>query len=117
MRVKVLSRNPSDYQRETRNDIYKAPRNFRLSEDPFQVQVEYTRALNAAKLNRVFAKPFVSSLDGHNDGVSVLCKHPLRLSTIFSGGRDGQVRIWNLPLHKCLAKIQAHIGPVNGKTL
>ncbi|VDM19857.1 unnamed protein product [Wuchereria bancrofti] len=122
MRVKVLSRNPSDYQRETKNDIYKgrhiailpAPRNFNLPEDPFQVQVEYTRAVNAAKLNRVFAKPFISSLDGHNDGVSVLCKHPLRLSTILSGGRDGQVRIWNLPLHKCLATIQAHSGPVNG---
>ncbi|VIO93644.1 Sof1-like domain containing protein [Brugia malayi] len=114
MRVKVLSRNPRDYQRETKNDIYKAPRNFNLPEDPFQVQVEYTRAVNAAKLNRVFAKPFISSLDGHNDGVSVLCKHPLRLSTILSGGRDGQIRIWNLPLHKCLATIQAHSGPVNG---
>ncbi|KAL3993919.1 Sof1-like domain family protein [Acanthocheilonema viteae] len=91
MRVKVLSRNPADYQRETRNDIYKAPRNFSLPEDPFQVQVEYTRAVNAAKLNRVFAKPFISSLDGHND-----------------------VRIWNLPLRKCLATIQAHSGPVNG---
>ncbi|MCP9260696.1 DDB1- and CUL4-associated factor 13 [Dirofilaria immitis] len=114
MRVKVLSRNPIDYQRETKNDIYKAPRSFKLPEDPFQVQVEYTRALNAAKLNRVFAKPFISSLDGHNDGVSVLCKHPLRLPVIFSGGRDGQVRIWNLPLHKCLATIQAHSGPING---
>ncbi|VDM95754.1 unnamed protein product [Thelazia callipaeda] len=114
MKVRVISRNPEDYQRETKNDVYKAPRNFSVPEDPFQVQVEYTRALNAAKLNRVFAKPFVSSLDGHNDGVSVLCKHPLRLSVVFSGGQDGQVRIWNLPHHKCLSVIQAHSGPVNG---
>lgn len=114
MKVRVLSRNPDDYQRETTGDIFRAPRNFRALEDPFQVQVEYTRAVNAAKLNRVFAKPFVGSLDGHNDGVSILAKHPLRLSTILSGGRDGQVRLWNLSLRKCLTWIQAHSGPVNG---
>lgn len=112
--MKVISRNPEDYQRETKNDIFKAPRNFNLAEDPFQTLTEYTRAVNAAKLNRVFARPFVASLDGHNDGVSVLAKHPLRLSTVISGGRDGQVRIWNLPTSKCLTTIQAHNGPVNG---
>uniref|UniRef100_A0A915ADP9 DDB1- and CUL4-associated factor 13 n=1 Tax=Parascaris univalens TaxID=6257 RepID=A0A915ADP9_PARUN len=114
MKVKVLSRNRRDYQRETKNDIFKAPRNFNLPEDPFQMLIEYTRAINAAKLNRVFAKPFVGSLDGHSDGIGVLAKHPLRLSTVISGGRDGQIRIWNLPLRKCLAVIQAHNGPVNG---
>lgn len=36
-------------------------------------------------------------------------------STILSGARDGQIRIWNLPTRKCQAIIQAHHGPVNGK--
>ena len=31
---------------------------------------EYKRALNAVKLEKVFAKPFLASLDGHRDGVS-----------------------------------------------
>lgn len=114
MKVKVISRNPDDYQRETKHDIFKAPRNFNTPEDPFQVVTEYTRALNAAKLNRVFAKPFLGSLDGHNDGVSVLSKHPFRLSILLSGGRDGQIRLWNLPQRQCLTLIQAHNGPVNG---
>ncbi|VDN34256.1 unnamed protein product, partial [Gongylonema pulchrum] len=29
----------------------------------------------------------------------------VRLSTILSGGRDGQVRMWDLSLSKCLATI------------
>ena len=32
--------------------ILPAPRNFHAAEDPFQIPTEYTRALNAAKLNR-----------------------------------------------------------------
>lgn len=114
MKVKVISRNPDDYQRETKNDLYKAPRNFNAPGEPFQTVTEYTRALNAAKLNRVFAKPLIASLDGHSDGISVLAKHPIRLPLILSGGRDGQIRVWNLPLRKCLGTVQAHNGPVNG---
>lgn len=114
MKVKVLTRNPDDYQRETKNDLFKASRNFSAPRDPFQPVIEYTRALSAAKLNRVFAKPFIGSLDGHQDGVNILAKHPLRLPIVLSGGQDGQIRLWNIPLKKCLATIQAHNGPVNG---
>ncbi|KAI6228248.1 DDB1- and CUL4-associated factor 13 [Aphelenchoides besseyi] len=114
LKVKVISRNPDDYQRETKHDIFKAPRNFNSTEDPFRHQVEYTRALNAAKLERVFAKPFLCALDGHNDGVHVLTKHPSRLSTILSGALDGQVKVWTLSNRKCLTTIQAHNGPITG---
>ncbi|PAV91563.1 hypothetical protein WR25_10881 [Diploscapter pachys] len=114
MKVKVLSRNQDDYQRETKKDIHKLVRNYNAPEDPFQAQTEYTRALNATKLERVYAKPFVASLDGHLEGVHILAKHYTRPSTILSGSRDGQVRIWNLPTKKCLATIQAHQGLLNG---
>lgn len=30
---------------------------------------EYTRALTAVKLDKMFARPFVGALDGHGDGV------------------------------------------------
>jgi DDB1- and CUL4-associated factor 13 len=76
--------------------------------------VEYTRALNAAKLERVFAKPFLASFDGHNEAVHLMEKHPTRLSTILSGARDGQVKIWHLTSRKCIQTIQAHNGPING---
>ena len=32
--------------------------------------------MNAVKLERVFAKPFLGSLDGHRDGLTCLAKHP-----------------------------------------
>jgi len=38
---------------------------------PFEKAIEYTRALNAVKLDRVFAKPFVAALP-HSDGVTCL---------------------------------------------
>ena len=52
---------------------------------------EYTRALNAVKLGRVFAKPFVGNLDGHRDAITSLGKHPQRLSWLYSGSCDGEV--------------------------
>ncbi|KAE9420075.1 hypothetical protein Angca_005959 [Angiostrongylus cantonensis] len=114
MKVKMISRNPDDYQRETNEDIYKVVRNWNAPEDPFRAQTEYTRALNATKLERVFAKPFVASLDGHVEGVHILTKHPSRPSVVLSGARDGQVKVWALARRQCLATFQTHCGPVNG---
>jgi len=50
---------------------------------------EYTRALNATKLERVFAKPLVGALSGHRDGVYALAKNPKHLSCLLSGSADG----------------------------
>ena len=69
------------------------PRNYDPSLHPFEAPREYVRALNATKLERVFAKPFLGSLDGHRDGVHVMRKHPRSLSLLFSGSCDGEVRI------------------------
>ncbi|XP_064652260.1 DDB1- and CUL4-associated factor 13-like [Lineus longissimus] len=114
MRVKILSRNPSEFRRETKKDIQKVPRNYDPSLHPFEAPREYTRALNAAKLERVFAKPFVGSLDGHSEGVHCLCKHPKQLSTLLSGAYDGELKLWNLPRRECTRSIQAHDGFVRG---
>ncbi|XP_072266907.1 DDB1- and CUL4-associated factor 13 [Pyxicephalus adspersus] len=114
MKVKVLCRNPDDYVRETKKDLQRVPRNYDPSLHPFEVPREYTRALNATKLERVFAKPFVASLDGHRDGISCMAKHPKSLSTLFSGSCDGEVKIWNLASQKCTRTIQAHEGFVRG---
>uniref|UniRef100_A0A914QBN9 Uncharacterized protein n=1 Tax=Panagrolaimus davidi TaxID=227884 RepID=A0A914QBN9_9BILA len=110
--IKVISRNPDHYLRETKHDIYKVPQKNGGNEYPLRHTVEYT--MNAAKLERVFAKSFIACFDGYNEGVGVLSKHPLRLSHLLSGARDGQVKIWRLSKKKCLRTIQAHNGPVNG---
>lgn len=53
------------------------------------------RALNAVKLERVFAKPFIGNLDGHRDAISCLKKHPNRLALLASGDFNGEVRHFN----------------------
>jgi hypothetical protein len=52
---------------------------------PHEKAVEYTRALNAAKLQRVFAKPFLGSLP-HTDGVTCLARSPAHLNSLVGAG-------------------------------
>ncbi len=92
----MLKRDPLDYVRETKQDIHKLPRNFDPELHPFEMNREYTRALNAVKLERVFAKPFLGALDGHGDGITALVPHPTWLSCVASSSADGEIRIWNL---------------------
>lgn len=110
MKVKVLTRNPDEYLRETKRDIHKIPRNYNPSLHPFEAPREYTRALNAVKLDRIFAKPFISNLEGHRDAVCCICKHPSQLSILLSGAYDGEIRMWNLALGACTRSFQAHDG-------
>ena len=108
MKVKMLKRDPSDYIRETKSDIHRVPRNFNPELHPFEANREYVRAMNAAKLERVFAKPFLGALDGHGDGVTALKAHPKRLSRVASASADGEVRIWDLTRRHCMKIFQGH---------
>lgn len=55
-----------------------------------------TRALNATKLERLFAKPFVASMAGHVEGVYCLGRATDSLTRVISGSADGDVRVWDL---------------------
>jgi len=63
---------------------------------PFARARERTRALNAVKMERMFAKPFVDSLEGHIDAVEVLARPPDSLTTIASGSWDGGVCVFDI---------------------
>ena len=96
VKVKVLARNPDHYVRGSNQEIDRVPRNLDPDLHPFEAAREYTKALNAVKLERVFAKPFLKSLDGHTDGVYCMRRSFSSLSTIASGSCDGQVfKIFN----------------------
>ena len=58
---------------------------------PFARARERTRALNAAKIERIFAKPFVAALEGHGEAVECMARRPESLNTVASGGWDGGV--------------------------
>ncbi|CAF4952803.1 DDB1- and CUL4-associated factor 13 [Pieris napi] len=110
LKIKVISRNPEDYLRATKKDIHKIQRNYDPTLHPLEAPREYVRALNAVKLERVFAKPFLGSLDGHSDGVSSMAKHPQRLAVLASGAFDGEIRLWDLASRKCTRNFVAHEG-------
>ncbi|KAJ3325418.1 hypothetical protein HDV06_004277 [Boothiomyces sp. JEL0866] len=115
MKVKTISR-PEDFARERVGDIYKVQRNLDPTMHPFERQREYTRALNQTKLERMFAKPFLSALSGHTDGIYAMAKHPTKLSTIYSGSADGEIRIWDLTNQSCKWTKVGHQGFVTGLT-
>jgi WD repeat and SOF domain-containing protein 1 len=83
---------------------------------PFQKAREYKRALNAAKLEKVFSKPFLYALDNHSDGVFVMAKNRHKLTQMISGAADGEIIFWNLNETKPLFNINAHSGFVRGLT-
>lgn len=114
MKIKILSRNPEDYYRETVNDINKIHRNFEKTAHPMQAAREYARALNAVKLEKIFAKPFVRGLSGHSEPVTKIAAHPERLSWLASSSMDGIVKLWDLKTGNEIASKSAHDGMLNG---
>jgi DDB1- and CUL4-associated factor 13 len=70
---------------------------------PHEKAVEYTRALNAAKLQRVFAKPFLASLP-HTDGVTCLARSPTHLNSLVGGAKSGSLRFHRVPLRGVTAR-------------
>lgn len=105
------------------------PRNLDPAIHPFERAREYVRALNSAKLDRMFAKPFIGQLgNGHIDGVYCIVRDPRKIKTIASGSGDGGrktifkkifiyylvVKIWDLIERNEVITINAHNGIVKG---
>ncbi|EPS59175.1 hypothetical protein M569_15635, partial [Genlisea aurea] len=89
-------------------------RNFDPSIRTQEKAVEYVRAVNAAKLDKIFARPFIGAMDGHIDGVSCMAKNPNHLKGIFSGSMDGDIRLWDLAYRRTVCQFPGHQGAVRG---
>lgn len=76
--------------------------------------VQYTRAVTAAKLERMFAKPFIAALEGHSDGVYTMSGSPTNLVAMVSGAGDGEVRVWDIAHRKTMWSTFAHDSIVRG---
>ena len=48
-------------------------------------------------MEKIFAKPFLASLDDHSDGVTVLAKSRANMTDMLSASADGEVIVWSLP--------------------
>ncbi|CAA0834836.1 Unknown protein [Striga hermonthica] len=106
MKVKVISRSTDEFTRERSQDLQCSvissfdPSSLRTQEKA----VEYVRALNAAKLGKIFARPFIGALDGHIDAISSMAKNPVHLKGIFSGSVDGGGQFRQFPGHQGITK-------------
>lgn len=87
----MLQHDPSSHTATRPGDPTPVSRNLNPLVHPFSRARERTRALNAAKMDRMFAKPFVDALEGHIDAVEVLAKQGSSISTVASGSWDGGV--------------------------
>lgn len=95
-KIKALTRSSASAQAPG-SDVARQPRNLDPALHPFARAREYTRALNATKLERMFAAPFVCQLGtGHVDGVYSMAKDPNSLERFASGAGDGVVKVWDL---------------------
>jgi WD repeat and SOF domain-containing protein 1 len=88
-KIKVLCHALEDHLPTRAGDPTPVSRNLDPLAHPFAKARERTRALNAAKMERMFAKPFLASLEGHIDGVNSVIRHPGTLSVIASASADG----------------------------
>ena len=95
--------------------VAKEPRNLDPALHPFARAREYTRALNATKLERMFAAPFLAQLGrGHVDGVYALAGDPTSLARAASGSGDGVVKTWDLASRAEAWQAKAHEKLVKG---
>uniref|UniRef100_A0A7S2A1T2 Sof1-like protein domain-containing protein n=1 Tax=Trieres chinensis TaxID=1514140 RepID=A0A7S2A1T2_TRICV len=118
MKVKAISRSASSTSRQCSGDVRVRHRNLDPSSHPMQRAREYARAVSAAKLDRMFAAPFLGALDGgHRDGVTAAATSRNALVPFVSGCADGEVRIWDLASRKAVAELGGgHSRAVTGLT-
>jgi WD repeat and SOF domain-containing protein 1 len=107
VKLNVITRTNKDFERDTNKDIFKVDRVIQSQEDRLGQAVEYQRALNAAKMQKMFSQPYLFTLDEHSDGISCMAKSRENLSNIFSGSFNGEVVCWNLIKRKPVFKIDA----------
>ncbi|CUG40778.1 WD40 repeat-containing protein, putative [Bodo saltans] len=114
VKVKMISRSNLEWSKDRSGEVPRAHRNYDPTLNPMSKQVEFTRAVRAAKLDRMFAKPFVGALNGHIDTVKSLATDLTNVGTLVSGAMDGGLIVWDTMLKKPRVTINAHKNSVEG---
>lgn len=118
MKVKTLKRSAgASVERECIGDLRRSSRNVNPNFHPMQRAREYTRAVTAAKMDRMFAQPLIGNLGhGHRDAVTCSAVSRKSLLPLVSGSADGSVQLWDLATRNSLAEIAAHERNVTAVT-
>eukprot|EP00796_Vickermania_ingenoplastis_P005402 gene5402-3889_t len=118
VKVKTISRSELEWTKDRSTEVPKANRNYDPKFNTMAKQTEFTRAIRAAKLDRMFAKPFVAALQGHKDTIQSIATDYNSLSTVVSGAVDGGLIIWDVMTKKTRMNIEtAHRHSVDGVTI
>lgn len=114
MKIRTISRTEEDFVRKSSLDITKVHRNRDPKLHPFDRAREYTKAVVATKMDKMFAKPFVGALSGHNDSVCCMSTVRNKIVPFISGSCDGEIKVWDLAERSCFWSTAAHSGFVRG---
>jgi WD repeat and SOF domain-containing protein 1 len=114
VKIKTISRTAEDSVRKSKHDITKVHRNRDPALHPFERAREYTKAVVATKLDKMFHKPFIGALDGHNDSVNCCAVVRNKNVPFISGACDGIIKVWDLAHKSCFWTTVAHSGFVRG---
>lgn len=88
-KISVLTHDSASHLPSTGGAPVQISRNLDPLQHPHARARERKRALNASKLERIFAQPFVGAFEGHADSVTCLERVPGVLNAIASASHDG----------------------------
>jgi DDB1- and CUL4-associated factor 13 len=115
MKLQTMKRPLHSLHGEVSGDVRRQSRNLTPQYHPMQRAREYTRAVTAAKLDRMFAHPLVGNLgNGHMDAVTCSSLSRRALLPLVSGSADGMVKLWDLATRREMGAIAAHSKSVTG---
>mmetsp|Transcript_13497 Transcript_13497/g.42479 ORF Transcript_13497/g.42479 Transcript_13497/m.42479 type:complete len:507 (-) Transcript_13497:849-2369(-) len=91
----TICRGSSILQRDSSHDPVPQSRAPKLNRGT-QRQTEAVRAIAAAKIAKFAAKPFVTALNGHAEGVYSILPHPNANDCVLSAGFDSVIQVWSM---------------------
>lgn len=104
-KIGVIARSERDFERDSKLEMNKVFRSTNPMIHKFQKAREYQRAVVGAKIEKIFAHPFVASMNEHSDGITAFAKSARHVTRFASGDFSGELRFWDLNTKKSLFSI------------
>lgn len=101
MKINTIYHKKEEITKERKNDVFHVKHSKSEVHHPFMEERELVRALNYTKMERMFAKPFVTAFSYHKEGITHLVKHT-KLPLFASASFDNNIIVWDFSLKTIL---------------